>query len=61
MRKLFSLAVIAGLVWWFLGRRRTSTHDNVTIGYADGSSITLDAGSPELEQLLQIAAQATAA
>ena len=31
-----------------------------TIGYADGSSVTLDPGSPELDRLLQIAAEATA-
>ena len=31
---------------------------SVTIGYADGSAVTLDAGSPELDRLLRIAAEA---
>jgi hypothetical protein len=35
-----------------------STESGATIGYADGSSVTLAAGSPELERLSQIAAGA---
>ena len=58
MRKLFSLAALAGLVLWLRGRRRRSTDQGVTIGYADGSSVTLDAGSPELDRLVEIAAGA---
>jgi len=61
MRRLLSLAALAGLVWWLLGRRRSSGRETVTIGYADGSSVTLEAGSPLLERLLAIATQATAA
>ena len=60
MRRLFSLSLLAGLAWWFLGRRREPEHQGATIGYADGSSVTLAAGSPELERLQTIAAQATA-
>jgi len=60
MRKLLFLAVIGGLAWWFLGRRVDEPGDTATIGYADGSAVTLDAGSPELDRLLQIAAEARA-
>ena len=60
MRKLFFLAVIGGLAWWFLGRREDETGETATIGYSDGSAVTLDAGSPELDRLLQIAAEARA-
>jgi hypothetical protein len=55
VRKLLSLAVIGGLAWWFLSRRRTDVGRHVTIGYVDGSSVTLEEGSPELEKLVQIA------
>jgi hypothetical protein len=61
MRKLFWLALVAGLAWWFLGRRRNVVERGATIGYTDGSSVTLDAGSPELDRMLQIAAEATTA
>ena len=60
MRRLAVLALIAGAAWWFLTRDRGEEPGGVTIGYADGSSITLDEGSPELDRLLQIAAGATA-
>ena len=60
MRRLIPLALIGGLAWWFLGRRRTGVQTGATIGYADGSSVILDAGSPELDRLLQIAAGARA-
>lgn len=59
MRRLLSLAAIGAAVWWFLTRRGTSSPGGVTIGYEDGSSVTLDAGSPELERLLAIAAEAS--
>lgn len=61
MRRLLALALIGGLVWWLLGRRRTGTATGATIGYADGSSVILEAGSPELDRLLRIAAGARAA
>jgi len=60
MRKLVWLAVIGGLAWWFLGRREAEPEETVTIGYADGSAVTLEAGAPEFDRLLQIAAGATA-
>jgi hypothetical protein len=59
MRRLFVLAAVGGLVWWFIGGRRGAARRGVTIGYADGSSLTLEAGSPELERLLQIADETT--
>ncbi len=59
MRRLFSLAAVAGLFLWLRGRRGRSAGQSVTIGYADGSSVTLDAGSPELDRLVGIAAGAT--
>jgi len=58
MRRLLSLAAIGAAVWWLFGRRGQADPSRVTIGYADGSSVTLEAGSPELERLLQIAAGA---
>lgn len=61
MRRLLSLAAIGAAVWWLLGRREKASTTRVTIGYADGSSVTLDEGSPELDRLTSIAAEATAA
>ena len=58
MRRLVTLALAGGIVWWFFARRRTSERSSVTIGYADGSAVTLDSGSPELDRLLRIAAEA---
>jgi hypothetical protein len=51
MRKLLWLAVIGGIVYWFLNRR----------GSADGQSATivsLEPGTPELDRLVQIASEA---
>jgi hypothetical protein len=61
MRRLFLLALIGGFAYWFFGRRSEAAQRSATIGYADGSSVTLEAGSPELDRLLQIAARATTA
>ena len=61
MRKLFSLALAGALAWWFFVRPRKAGRRSATIGYGDGSSVTLEAGSPELDRLLQIAAEATTA
>ncbi len=59
MRRLFSLVLAGGFAWWFFGRQRQAAPGSATIGYVDGSSVTLEAGSPELDRLLQIAAEAT--
>jgi hypothetical protein len=61
MRKLFGLALIAGLAWWLLGRRLEEDPVSATIGYDDGSSVTLEPGAPELERLLIAAAEAAGA
>ena len=53
------LALLAAAAWWLVNRGRDDDAGGATIGYADGSSVTLDPGSPELERLLQIAAEAT--
>ena len=60
MRRLLSLAAIGAVVWWLLGRRSKPSTARVTIGYADGSSVTLDAGSPEVDRLVAIAAETAA-
>ena len=46
MRRLVLFAVLGGIAWWFIGRRREAAPGAATIGYADGSSVTLEAGSP---------------
>jgi hypothetical protein len=60
MRKLFLVALLAGAAWWFVNRGRGDNVSAATIGYVDGSSVTLDAGSPELDRLVEIASNATA-
>jgi hypothetical protein len=60
MRRLVVLALLAGAAWWFVNRGRATDEGGATIGYADGSSVALDPGSPELDRLLQIAAEASA-
>ena len=60
MRRLLSLAAIGAAVWWLIGRREKPSAGRVTIGYVDGSSLTLEAGSPELDRLVAIAAEAVA-
>ena len=58
MRKLLALAVIGGIVYWFLNRGGSEDGQSATIGYADGSAVTLEAGAPELDRLVQIASEA---
>jgi hypothetical protein len=58
MRRLLVLVAIAGAAWWVLSRRGTTSPERVTLGYADGSSVTLEPGSPERDRLLQVAAEA---
>jgi hypothetical protein len=59
-RRLLVLAGLAAAGWWFFRRREKPDADGVTIGYADGSSVTLAAGSPEHDRLASIAAAASA-
>ena len=58
MRKLFWLALIGAAAWYLVNRGKGASDETVTIGYEDGSSVTLDAGAPELDRLMQIAAEA---
>ena len=59
MRRLLVLAALAGAVFWLLQRRNASA-TRAAIGYADGSSLTLEPGSPELERLASAARRALA-
>lgn len=58
MRRLGLLAALAGFAWWLL-RRKRGPEESATIGYADGSAITLEHGAPELDRLLAIGREAT--
>lgn len=58
MRRLLGLAVIGGIVYWFLNRGSAEGSQAATIGYADGSAVTLEPGSPELDRLVLIASEA---
>ena len=59
MRRLLRPAAVGALALWLAAKLRgaeTSAGDHVSIGYADGSSVTLEDGSPERELLLSGAA-----
>ena len=60
MRRLLLLAVLAAAAWWLTYRRRRKDDVGATIGFADGSAVTFEQGSPELERLLQVASGAKA-
>jgi hypothetical protein len=55
MRKLVALGGLAAIVWWLRGRHAGEVRTRATLGYDDGSSLTLDTGAPELDNLLRIA------
>jgi len=58
MRRVLFLVVAGGLVVWLERRRRDSKRrraERVVIGFADGSSTTLEVGSPERELLIEAA------
>jgi hypothetical protein len=60
MRRLLVLAAaILGLA--ALIRRRRAASERITIGYEDGSSLTLDARADDGERLLELARPALAA
>jgi hypothetical protein len=59
MRRLLALLAVAAL-GWVLWRRRSQPGETATIGYEDGSSLTLEPGAPELERLLALARGALA-
>ena len=62
MRKAFGLALLTGIVLALLRRSRRSADQpgTVSVGFTDGSSTTLDTGSPERELILATAAEALA-
>lgn len=54
MVRLLAFAV-AGLVAWFVLRRRTAAIETVTIGWEDGSSVSLDHGAARRQSMIQLA------
>ena len=58
MRRLFALAAAGALAWRFLTRRRGTVKPRVVIGYDNGSTVTLEPGSPERELLVDAATEA---
>ena len=60
MKRLFRLLLLAGVVYavWkrFAGRYPSR---RALIAWADGSSVVLEEGSPDLERLAAVAARAT--
>ena len=61
MRRLFGLAFVGGVLWWLFGRRTSEAGPRATIGFTDGSAVTLESSAPKLDPLLLIAAEATRA
>jgi hypothetical protein len=60
MRKLLvAFAALAGVV--ALVRRRRRPAERVTVGYEDGSSLMLEAGTPDADRLLELARPAVTA
>lgn len=57
MRRLLGLAGLLAAGWWLLRRGREAA-PRAVVGYVDGSSITLEDGSPELERLVTAARKA---
>ncbi len=56
LRRLVALVAVAGpaLALW-ARHRRGAAAERVTLGYADGSAVTLAGGSPGAERLLALA------
>ena len=52
---LVAAAAAGSLAAVLLRRRRERRRDRVTIGYEDGSSLTLDAGGTDADRLLELA------
>ena len=58
MRRLLALAAAGAVVWRLLTRRCERPAPRVVIGYDDGSTLSLEPGSPERELLVDAAAEA---
>jgi hypothetical protein len=59
VRRLLFLLVLGGLVWAALARRRPRAPE-ATVGYDDGSALTLEDGAAGLEPLVRAASAAVA-
>jgi hypothetical protein len=55
--RLVVLALGAFAAWRFLARR-SRPDERVTIGWEDGSSVSLDPGAPERDRLVEVAREA---
>ena len=58
MRRLLGGAVLVGGPLLLLQRRRAARRDGVDLHFDDGSTVTLEPGSPGTEQLIAVARQA---
>ena len=58
MRKLLALGVAGAFVWRLLSRRREPPAPRVVVGYDDGSTVSLEPGSPGQERLVDAATEA---
>jgi hypothetical protein len=54
-RRALVIGAAAGSLAALLLRRRERRRDQVTIGYADGSAVTLEAGGADADRLLGLA------
>jgi hypothetical protein len=59
VRRLLLLLALGGLVWAVLARRRPGA-PQATVGYEDGSALTLEDGAPGLDPLVRAASGALA-
>ncbi len=57
MRSVLAFGALAALIWRLVARRRQSPAPRVVIGYADGSTVSLEPGSPERELLVDAASE----
>jgi hypothetical protein len=60
-RSVLVLLAAFGGVLVALRLRRDRRRERVTVGYEDGSSVTVEAGAPEADRLLEIARTAVRA
>ena len=55
MRRALALVLVLGGALAFLARRRSGRPEHLSLYYADGSSVTLERGSPGVERVLALA------
>ena len=55
MKRLLVFTAIAGTFFWWRRRQAASEVPRAVIGYDDGSSLTLEDGSPGLDGLVALA------